>query len=225
MPVVPVHLAYLFTFIPNKHFWILFCGPDCVRHLKAHCIPRYCVLRVAAVPGAACALTSFSVENRHWSGFTLYHPFILGTLRFATRGITDSPIFSVHASGGVNITSGTSSEGMTLARPVRLSHFLATHWLVNRYTIKLSPKKCSKDFVRTVGRGTLALPSDLNLGGCKCGNAKNPFVTSERSPQLQNFHGLAEVSSEVHHRPPSLSAQVCLLPSPPHVLAPGADSH
>lgn len=79
---------------------------------------------------------------------------------------------------------------MTLAQPMRLSHFLAIDWLMNRYMIQLEPKKCNKDFFRTVGRGTLTLLLDLNLGGCKCGNAKSHFVTSERSPQVLNFHGV-----------------------------------
>lgn len=86
--------------------------------------------------------------------FTVWHPFILGTLGFSTRGVPDSPVFHVHASGGVTVTSGARGEDMTLAQPMRLAHFTAIDWFVNRYSIKSEPNKCNKDFVRTVKRGT-----------------------------------------------------------------------
>lgn len=113
------------------------------------------------------------------------HPFIPGTLRFSTREITDSPAFNMHASGGVDVTSGTRGENVTLVQPRRLSRFLAIDWLMNRHVTQSEPSKCNKDFVRTIERGTLTL--DLNLGGCRRGNAESRFASSNGSPELRNF--------------------------------------
>ena len=48
---------------------------------------------------------------------------------------------------------------------MRLSHFLAVDWFTNRPRTQSEPKKCNKDFVRMIGRGTLTLLLDLHLEG------------------------------------------------------------
>ena len=74
-------------------------------------------------------------------------------------------MFNLPASGGVHGASGTGGQHEALAQPVRLSHFLAVDWFTNRPRTQSEPKKCNKDFVRMIGRGTLTLLLDLHLEG------------------------------------------------------------
>lgn len=102
----------------------------------------------------------------------------LASFDFSTRGITDCPIFNVHASGGANATSGTRGEDLTLARPARLSHFMAIDWFAGRYMAQPEPEEWDRAFVRTSGRGTLTFLVNVSLGGCQCGNARHHFYHS-----------------------------------------------
>lgn len=99
----------------------------------------------------------------------------------------------MHASGGVDVTSGAEGEDVPLTWPMRVSHFLAIDGFMNRNMAQSEPKSCNKDFVRILGRGTLTFLLDWNGVG---GDAENHFATSEGSPQLQNFMGLTAVSTE-----------------------------
>lgn len=205
MLAFPVYLAYLFNYFQQTVLITSFVS-ETPRHIAFHIIVFSTHLPYQRL--FACC----SVKNKHCQGFAVQHPLILGTFTFSTKGITDRPVFNMHASGGVNTTSGTRGEDLTLAQPIRLSHFTAVDWFMNRHMAQPEPEEWNRTFVSTMGRGMLTFLLNLNLGGCKCGNAKSHFYHSRRVTPASEFPwGWLSSALSLYHNP-SFSAQFCFLP-------------